>query len=102
MADIMREKLIAMSSTDFIDIDMLPETLKERYVNPKNDNLLITIFPKSNIWEAKTLRRFQEKTSKVSPKITGTPAITLMFIDLVKEKGRQALLYAFIAILMLT
>jgi predicted RND superfamily exporter protein len=101
LGPVLKERLLKMTSTDPITMEGLPENIRNRYVNPYNSDLLITVFPNSNIWEETILRRFQEKTSKVSERITGTPAIMLVFIDMMKEKGRIAVVAAAIAILLI-
>ncbi|MBF0430071.1 MAG: MMPL family transporter [Fibrobacteria bacterium] len=99
MASVLKNKLMTMTSEENITLDNLSDDIRNRYVNKKNDKLLVTVYPKSNIWEETNLRKFHETTVKISEKITGSPAITLLFIDLVKEKGGMAILMGAIAIL---
>lgn len=96
---ILKEKLIQMTSTEIITVDKLPKEIKDQYTNPNNKNLLVTIYPKSNIWEQRVLEKFYEVTSDISNKITGMPAIMLLYINIMKEKGSQAVLLGLCAII---
>ena len=100
MARILQERLVRMSSTAPITLESLPTTITKRYVSPSTGEMLITVFPKSNIWDEKILRKFTEETAKVSERITGTPPMMLLFMDLLKEKGRMAIIIGAIAILL--
>lgn len=97
-SSVLKEKLLKMTSTEIITMEKLPNDIKEQYINPNNNNLLVTIYPKSDIWQQKTLEKFNEITTKISEKITGMPAIMLLYIDLTKEKGLQAMLLGALAI----
>ncbi|MBN1307724.1 MAG: MMPL family transporter [Chitinispirillaceae bacterium] len=95
---IIKERLLRMSSTDRISLHTLPEEIRSRYVSPSGGSMIVTVFPKSNIWEERILRKFTEETSNVSEKITGMPPMTLLFLDLMKEKGRIAVIVGALAI----
>ncbi|MFP4520698.1 MAG: efflux RND transporter permease subunit [Fibrobacterota bacterium] len=95
---VMKEKVLEMTSTDIVTLEKLPETIKERYVNPNNDELLITVYPKSYIWNEKNLHRFNKMTARVSERITGMPVIMQLMMDLMGKKGKQAVLIGALAI----
>lgn len=101
MGPLLKERLQKMANTVPVTLQTLPSIIRNRYVNAHNDDLLITVYPKANIWDEVNLRRFQEQTKKVSPRVTGTPAINLVFIDMMGEKGKIALMVAFMAILII-
>lgn len=88
----LKELILRMTDTEIVTLDNIPETIKERYVSPKTGKMLITVFPKGNIWDEKNLRKFDEYTRKVNDRITGTPAIMLLFMNVMGEKGRLALI----------
>jgi predicted RND superfamily exporter protein len=100
MGEVLKERLLAMCSTDIVTIENLPDDIRERYISPKSGKLLITVYPKSNIWEERNLRKFYSESMKVSERVTGTPVIMLLFIDLMKEKGRIAIMLGAIAIVL--
>jgi predicted RND superfamily exporter protein len=95
----MKDRLSKMTSTEIVTMESLPDDIKKRYVNPNNSKLLITIFPKAHIWESRNLRKFNETTFKISEKTTGMPAIFMILIDFMKDKGRLALLIGACAII---
>ncbi len=100
MATTMKERLLTMASTDIVTIEDLPDDIKMRYVNPNNDDLLITVYPKGYIWDEKKLARFNEVTSEVSGRITGMPAIMELLMHFIAEKGRVAIGFGAIAIIL--
>ncbi len=97
----LKNDLINMSNSEIISLENLPKTIKERYVNKNGDKFLISIFPKTNIWEEKTLRKFSNKTSVIDSEITGMPVVSLLFIDLIGEKGSFATILGAIVIFIL-
>jgi len=96
----LKENLLQMSSIEPVTIESVPDKIKERYLNESDSTYLISVVPNDNIWEEKYLRKFSDITAKVSDKITGYPIITLIFIDLIQEKGKTAIWIGFIAILL--
>jgi predicted RND superfamily exporter protein len=100
MAKILKNKLMDMTSTEIITLDKLPRDIRNRYVNPKNDDLLVSIYPKGYIWDELKLRKFFEKATAIDPGVTGMPAIMIVYIDLMKDKGLYACLFGAIAILL--
>jgi predicted RND superfamily exporter protein len=99
MARVLKERMLRMTTTDIVTIDNLPNDIRNRYVNPRNDDLLISIYPKGEIWDEIKLRKFYEKSSAIDPAITGMPGIMIVFIDLMKQKGMIACLFGAAAIL---
>jgi len=97
---VFKNRLLKMANTDPVTLESLPKDIKERYVSPSSGELLITIYPKSNIWDEKNLRKFHKETEKVSERVTGTPVIMLLFMDLMKEKGRIAIIMGAVAIVL--
>ena len=100
-APVLKNMLMDMSNPEVIGFNDLPEKIKERYTNKNNDKLLVSVFPKNNIWEEKNLRKFQRETQKVNPEVTGTPVISLLFIDLITEKGKVAIIAGAVVIILL-
>ncbi|MBN2790544.1 MAG: MMPL family transporter [Candidatus Delongbacteria bacterium] len=97
----LRRYLYNISDTTIIGFDNLPSSIKDRFVSTSNNNLLISIYPNSNIWQEKNLRRFHEQTQKIDKGITGLPIIMLVFIDLIKEKGTLSVILGSIVIIVL-
>jgi len=99
MMPLLKKKLLKMSSPEIITLDNLSTQIKEQYVSNVSGNYLITVYPKDNVWDEIFMRKFKEMTEAIDERITGAPVINLLFIDLIKEKGRLALLLGLIAIL---
>lgn len=99
LGSVLKQSLLQMSSTTPITLETLPDNIRNRYVSPSSKELIVTVFPRSNIWEERILRRFTEETAAVSPRITGMPPMTLLLIDLMKDKGRKAIIMGTIAII---
>ncbi len=99
MAKELQANLLKSTSTDIVTIDNLPVTIKERYISKDGSSYLVTVFPKNHIWEERNLRQFQSKTLKISSNITGMPIMAIGFFDLVGERGRLAIIYGAIAII---
>lgn len=97
-SEILKDRLLAMTGTELVTLDNLPEEIRNRYVNQHNDDLLITIFPKGYIWDENSLQTFNEQISRVSERTTGMPAIMMLMMNLMAEKGRDAVIIGAIAI----
>jgi len=92
VAGALRGGLSEMADTTIVTIENLPAEIKDRYVGPQSGEYLITVYPKGNIWDERILKTFDRHTRQVSEKITGMPAIMIMFIDLMVDKGRLAII----------
>jgi len=98
--NILRDRLKKMTNTEIVTLENLPEDIRNRYVNKKNNDLLISVFPKGYIWEEKSLITFNEQTERVSGRTTGMPVITQLLLDLMAIKGKEAMIIGAIAILL--
>ena len=98
--NILRERLYKMTSTEIVTLENLPEDIRNRYVNKKNNDLLISVFPKGYIWEENSLITFNEQTERVSGRTTGMPVITQLLLDLMEIKGKEAMIIGAIAIVL--
>jgi predicted RND superfamily exporter protein len=94
----LKDALLKMGNGEIIELENLPTSIKRRYTNSKNSNLLVTVYPKSNIWEERNLKKFKTNVMKTDESITGMPLITLVFIDLTKDKGKLSTILGFIVI----
>ncbi len=98
MGRVMKRKLSAMTSTEPVTLENLPYEIKKRYVSEKSGAFLVNVYPKHYIWEENKLRKFNEATVKVTDRITGMPMLTMLMIDLMKDKGAQAVILGAIAV----
>ncbi len=94
----MKQSLLGMASTELLGVDDLPSDIRMRYVNPNNDDVLITLYPKGYIWEERRLNLFNDVTADISDRITGMPAIASLMMNMVMEKGRTAVMLGAVVI----
>lgn len=96
--EVLREKLLTMANPQLLTVEDLPKSIRDRYISKAGQNL-VTIYPKANIWDEATIKRFNETMeSRISEKVTGMPAVMEIYINLTKEKGTVAVIIGAIAI----
>lgn len=98
--EVLKNRLIEMSATQMVSLENLPEDIRKRYVNTRNSDLLINVYPKGYIWNEKSLSTFNEQTKKVNERTTGMPAISQLLITFFSEKGAEATVISAIAIIL--
>ena len=98
--EVLKKRLLEMSGTQLVTLENLPEDIRKRYVNKRNNDLLINVYPKGYIWNEKSLNTFNEQTKKVNERTTGMPAIAQLLITFISEKGAQATVISAIAIIL--
>jgi predicted RND superfamily exporter protein len=82
-------------------MEMLPEHIRNQFVNEAGNKFLVTIYPKEQIWNFDALTRFDKQLETVSPKITGTPPIFLHLIRLIGRDGLLATILTIIIVILL-
>jgi predicted RND superfamily exporter protein len=93
--------LIRKASADIVSAENIPENIKNRYVNSVNGDLLITIYPKEQVYDENNMNRFIEATENISEKVTGNLIMMNLFLSLIKEKGKVAIVIAGITVILL-
>ncbi|MCP4601354.1 MAG: MMPL family transporter [Proteobacteria bacterium] len=83
------EKIEKMSNTSPITLDTLPDSIKERYLSEKGDNL-VTFYSSVDIWDEGKADLFIEATKKASDRVTGTVMVFDRLIELIASKGLMA------------
>jgi len=96
----LKKIMFDITDTTIVTYENIPEEIRERYANKTTGNMLVSIYPKSNIWEERNLRKFYEQTSLIDDSITGMPIIMLIFIDLIKVKGMESVLWGLLIIIL--
>ncbi len=87
---VMRQTVARMANPVAIELADLPERIKRQFFNDRADQMLITIYPKGNVWDVEFLKRFSAQLKRVDEKITGLPPMFLNYMDYLKEDGRKA------------
>jgi len=98
---VLRKKIHAMANPEPITMEMLPEHIRNQFVNEAGNKFLVTIYPKEQIWNFDALTRFDKQLETVSPKITGTPPIFLHLIRLIGRDGLLATILTIIIVILL-
>ncbi len=96
----LREKAYQMANPEPVNLEMLPQSIKKRYINKDGDKFLVTIYPKEQVWNFEFLRIFAGQLERISPKISGTPSLFLRLIDYIKRDGLRATLLTILIVLL--
>jgi predicted RND superfamily exporter protein len=94
----LRKESYEMANPERITMDIIPESIKERFLNKGGDQYLVTIFPKEQVWNFEFLRRFTDQMQRISPHITGSPPMFLRLIDYVGRDGLRATILTLIVV----
>lgn len=93
-------KLRAMSETEPITVQNLPEEIKERYLGTGGANL-ITVYASVNLWEGDKAKLFIDHAQKVDAQVTGSVVMMNRLIELIGSEGLAAVLFALGAVFMI-
>jgi len=94
-------KVFSMANPEIITLDMLPDHLRERYVNEAGDNFLVTIYARQQLWDFAILDRFTKQLELVSPRATGAPPMFMHLVSLIGKDGLWATLLTLIIVTVL-
>jgi len=83
-----------------VTLDNLPGSLVQRWRNGK-DRYLIEVYPRENIEDNDSMRRFVAQIRGADDRIVGPPVVNIEASDAVVRAFQQAFLYSFIAIIIL-
>eukprot|EP00913_Durusdinium_trenchii_P008826 g8292.t1 len=89
----------AMTNTQPVTMQELPESLKSRFIST-DGKWLLQIYPKDQIWDVEPLKRFVEDVRTVDANVTGTPLQNLEASRQIKSSYKTAAFYA-LAVIML-
>ena len=86
---LLAQRIYAMSSTERITLDMLPDSIRDRYVGT-DGSFLVTIYSAVDTWHSDKMDLFINAVSKASDRVTGTVILMDRMIELVGSKGLMA------------
>ena len=98
---LLEKQVYNMANTEEITLEKVPEKIKNRFLNENNEEILVLIFPKEQIWNLEFLRHFKNQMELLNPKITGTPLMFLRLIDYLGRDGRVATMLTLIVVFIL-
>lgn len=85
-----RQMALGMASTEPISVEMLPQNIRNQFINKTGDKFLVTIYPKEQVWNFEFLERFTDQMQKLDPRITGIPMIFYILMEIIARDGRVA------------
>jgi len=88
-----------VSSPAFIEVDDIPLPIRNRYLS-ENNQWLLRVFAKNNLWEYKNLEAFVNSIGKIDARATGKPFTTLEGLRGMKSGFQWAGVYALAAIIL--
>ncbi len=97
-----KESILEMTTMEPLTIQTLPDEIKNRFIGRSGKTMLISIYPRKNIWEdAKYLFQFTNDLEIISPKTTGLPPIYVELLHLMAQDGIKATWFAIVAVFIL-
>ncbi|NOZ74661.1 MAG: MMPL family transporter, partial [FCB group bacterium] len=100
-AGFFKSRVLSMANPEPLSIETLPESIRNQFVGTTGDNFLITIFPKSNVWDLEFLARFSDELEILSPRATGLPPVFRRLMNYIADDGRKSSLLAVILIFLI-
>jgi predicted RND superfamily exporter protein len=97
----LRSTLIAMSSTEPVTLETLPNDIKEQYISADGKQFLVSLYPKEQVWNGEFLATFTEQMHKIDEHVTGFPLIVYILIDYIGKDGKLAAGLAILVIFIL-
>ncbi len=97
----MRKRIARMANPESITMDQVPQAVKNRFVSRDGRHFLILIYTNRNLWEGLVTTNYLENVTRGIPGITGTPVFMKSLVREAARQGKQAFLFAFLAILFL-
>ncbi len=96
-----RKYSLSMCSTENLTVKKLPKDIKNRFLSNSGDEFLVSIYPKSNVWNLRFLKRFKNQMQKIDNRITGMPLVYYTLIKIVGKDGRNSAMLAILVIYIL-
>jgi len=85
-----RELALGMANTAPISVEMLPQNIRDQFVNKEGTKYLITIYPRQQVWDLEFLERFTDRMNKLDPRVTGIPQIFYILMKIIGRDGKVA------------
>jgi len=90
-ADYFASSVLKMANTSPLSLDVLPESIVDRYASKDRSLFLTTVLPSGNIWQDKLfMEQFGNELETVSERTTGMPVIMRALFEIIGRDGRNA------------
>ena len=83
--------VLKMANTSPLSLEVLPESIVDRYASKDRSLFLTTVLPSGNIWQDRLfMDQFSTELETVSERTTGMPVIMRALFDIIGRDGRNA------------
>ncbi len=94
-------KLIAMSNTEKVTVNTLPENIRKSFISDDGKDYLISITPTSNPWHKEFRERYKQQVNSVTDKATGMILASDELVNMTKIDGTKTSILALIIVFIL-
>ena len=99
---IFKDRLEKMSNFKPLNLNLLPNQIKNRYISKNEDIYSVKVYPNQIVWKDKNyLFNFNNESESISDIATGIPVIMMNYINMIIEEGKKSILYIYLLILLL-
>lgn len=98
-AEYFTASVLSMANTTPLELDMLPESIVDRYANKDRDLFLTTVLPSGNVWQDRLfMDQFAAELETVSARTTGMPPVMSALFAIIGRDGRNAAILTIILV----
>ncbi len=101
MVPMLKGKLLAMSSTEPVSLDLLPENLQDSYISRDGSQYLMSITPTQNPWEGDFREIYSQQISTITDKGTGMILAGDQLTFMAEKDGVKAAIVALIVVFLI-
>ncbi|MFQ6617428.1 MAG: MMPL family transporter [Fidelibacterota bacterium] len=94
----LRKTALKMTSVEPITLENIPRNIYQRFASKMDDNFLVTIYPREQVWNFEFLNRFTEDIRKIDPRATGIPPLFLEMVNIIRRDGKRATVLTIIVV----
>lgn len=85
-----KDLVLNQADTNTIQLAILPENIKSKYISNDGELYLLTIYPKGNIWDLRNLETFYQQSNEITHRMAGTPPMFYYLVKIIGRDGRRA------------
>ena len=97
-----KQQILEMSHAEMIELEDLPSSILDRFINQDSTQFLISVYPKASIWtDMAFLEQFTDDLATVNNRATGMPTIFQALIEIIGKDGRKSLALTLVVVFFL-
>lgn len=101
-AEYFTASVLSMANPTALELDMLPESIVDRYANKDRNLFLTTVLPSGNVWQDRLfMDQFAAELETVSKRTTGMPPVMSALFKIIGKDGRNAALLTIIFVFLI-